>query len=59
MTTIAHVRPEILMELFVPLAVMLASEAFIATRPFTLEGSLLVMGAQMSCKHERRVSAAV
>lgn len=59
MTTIAHVRPEILMELFVPLAVMLASEALIAPRPFTLKGSLLVMGAQVSCKYERRMSAPV
>jgi hypothetical protein len=45
---IACERPDVEMQVLVPLAVVLACEALRTARPLTLVGLLLVMGSQMT-----------
>ena len=53
-TPLTHIRPNIQMQLFMPLTIMLPREALIASGPFTLERSLFVVRSQVAYRKTKK-----
>ena len=50
LTSLARIRTNVQMQLLVSLAIVLTSEAFVASRPFTNVRALFGMRAKVACK---------